>query len=240
LGVDLWRGENFRGQKIETGQVPEEIYERLTPLFLQDVIDTMRWQGIGTAATIAPFVFHGISVQTYPITPFSEAVKLKDNLSKRYFNGNMWDDIAPAAQKALREQHPEIGFYEDRAKTKRESAEFVGRIANETLQAGRRAYRQLPRSVRQTMKELAVPMPGLSRYIGSGWYLNDKRYKTYQNQVQARLSLILSDLVTDQDWKMLPIDVKREMLKEVISRTTAQIRLELVTKSNIEGIQQLE
>jgi hypothetical protein len=51
LAVDLWKGETFLGKKLKLSPagVSEQVYERLAPLFIQDVIDAMRLQGLGTA-----------------------------------------------------------------------------------------------------------------------------------------------------------------------------------------------
>jgi hypothetical protein len=240
LAVDLWRGETFLGKKITPQGIPENIYERITPLFIQDVIDTMRWQGIGTTAAIAPLAFHGITVQTYPVTSFQESTKYKDRLAKEYFNGARWDELGPEAQNALREAHPEIGFYEDKARTEREDVEFTGKIAQESFSAGQDILKKLPKAVRAEMDALSIPMPGLSRYIGNSWYLNNKRYKTYKRQVQLVLSSVLNDLIRDKDWKMLPLDVRREMIKEVIDNVKTNIRINLTTQSNIEDLQRFD
>lgn len=240
LAVDLWRGESFRGRKITPERIPENLYERVTPLFIQDVIDTMRWQGIGATAAIAPLAFHGITVQTYPVTTFQELTKLKDRFAKEYFNGSRWDEIGPESQLAIRESHPEISFYEDQARMEREDVEFTGKIADESFQAGRKIFKGLSKTIKNEMESLTVPMPGISRYIGSNWYLNDKRYKTYQRQVKTLLNVVLTDLIRDRSWRILPIDIRREIIKTAIDEVKTAIRLNITVNANIKDIQTLD
>ena len=240
LAVDIAKGETFRGKKITLGRMPENIYERTFPLFLQDVIDAMRYQGIGTAIATAPLGFHGITLQTYPVTPFQESIKYQNQLAKQYFNGAMWDEIGPAAQKVLTEHFPQIQFYKDKARLEREDMDFTAKLANESFNAGKNVFKKLPKAVKDELNNLSIPMPGLSRYIGNSWYLNDERYKTYQNHVQLILSGILNDLITDKDFMLLPMDIRRRMIQEIMDRTYAHVRLNLVTQANIKDVEQLK
>lgn len=236
LAVDLVQGKNFRGEKITTERIPENVYDRITPLFIQDVIDTMRWQGIGTAATIAPLAFHGITVQTYPKTTTQELIKYKDQLAQQYFNGMIWDEIGPKAQQMITETHPLITYYSDKVKREREDVTFTAKIANESFQAGRNVFDKLSKSVQNEMNSLVIPPPGLSRYIGSNWYLNDKRYATYQKQVQLLLDSVLTDIVSDPSWNSLPMDIRKTAIQEIIDRVTATVRKNITMQANINDV----
>ena len=189
LAVDLWRGETFRGEKLEltAGGVTQQIYDRAAPLFIQDVAEAFKHQGLAMAGIVAPLAFHGIGTQTYPTTLTQDVRSLKDRLSSQNFSGQIWDDLGPQAQKELREYFPQIGIMEAEAKMDREDFSFVGKILEEADQSGRAIQKKLPKPIRSELKKYILDVGNITRNIGSGWYLNDKKYAQYEKDISSAL-----------------------------------------------------
>ena len=87
LSVDLVRGETFIGEQLEATPegITKQAFERFTPLFIQDVVDAARYQGLTTAAIVAPLAGHGIGAMTYPVRPATEASRIKDVKSRQAY-----------------------------------------------------------------------------------------------------------------------------------------------------------
>lgn len=62
LTADLMRGTTATGEKLE---LTKESMDRLTPLYIQDIIDVLKEGDIGTALTVGIPAFFGAGTQTY-------------------------------------------------------------------------------------------------------------------------------------------------------------------------------
>jgi len=202
LSVDLVRGETFLGKQLEATPevISEQAYERFTPLFIQDVLDALRYQGLTSAAIVSPLAVHGIGAMTYPIRPSSEAARIKDSLSREVF-GKSWDEISDIGQKYLRESNPEIELVERKSRIERENFDLVARRLEEQRKVMNNIINKMPSSIRKDIDNFDVYISGLSRYVANGYYLNDKRYKEYQNKVKINMALHLSRLSRLDVWR---------------------------------------
>ena len=242
LAVDLWRGETFRGDKLKltAGDVGKQVYERAAPLFIQDVIEAAHYQGLTTASMIAPLAFHGIGVQTYPTTLTQDVRNLKDRLASQYFGGQGWDEVGPQAQTELREYHPQIELMEREAQIDREDFDFIGKILEEADKSGRTIQKKLPKPVRSELDKYVMDVGNITRNVGSGWYLNDKRYAQYKKDISLSLTKYLTLLINHPGYKQVPPEVRREMIDEVISAAKKDVRMRLVTQANYEDLKTRE
>lgn len=241
LAVDLWRGETFLGKKLRLapGDISEQFYQRLAPLFIQDVIDAIHYQGLPMAGAIAPLAWHGLGVQTYPTTLTQDVTALKNRLSKQYF-GVDWDEVGPEAQKAMREYNPHIGLMESEAKIDREDFDFIGKILSEADKTGRKIQRKLLSNIQNELKKYVIDIGNIGRNVGSSWYLNDKRYKTYQKELSIMLNKYLGLLINHPDYKAAPNEVKREVLQDAIDEIKKEGRMRLITQANYTDLQRRE
>lgn len=233
LAVDLWKGETFLGKKLElspTG-VSEQVYERLAPLFIQDVADAIKFQGLGTAGVIAPLAWHGLGVQTYSPTLTQEVRSYKDRRAKEYF-GVTWDELGPEAQKALSTYYPDIAVQEAQAKIDREDYSFIGKILEEADQTGRKVMSQLENSVRQELNKYVLDVGNIGRKVGADWYLNDSRYKAYQKEITQLFNKFMPKLINSAEYKSLSPQEKRAILQEGIDEIKKYARMKLTTEAN--------
>lgn len=241
LTVDLLRGETFLGKQLEMEPeiVAEQIQERLTPLFIQDLTDAIRYQGLNGAAVVAPLALHGVGAMTYPVTASSESARAKDVYAQKYF-GRKWDKLGPEPQRALRAYVPQISLAEEKAKTERENYDFIAKMKEEQAAAGRKIENNLSKSVKTELNRLIIHVGGLSKHIGTNWYLNPKRYKQYQSDTQNILNKILPKIINNRMWKTLPDEVQREVLKSFIDEAKKTARLKIIQQATINDLQHTE
>jgi len=240
LALDLYRGKTFRGEqlRLEPGPIAEQVYQRITPLFIQDVIETSRFQGVGMASVIAPMAFHGVGVQTYEPSLSDDLRKSKNILAHQYF-GKKWEDLGPDAQEAIKEYNPQLTIKEMEIKQKREDFDFIGKIIEESKDVSRKITKDLPKDVQAEFESLFIGIPGLSRNVGNGWYLNDKRYKIYQNDIRKMLKKYLSLIIRNPVYTSLDNDSKREILSDLIKEIKTKARMDLVANANFKDLEQL-
>lgn len=235
MAVDVARGETFLGEKLEVSpeKVTEQIYERFTPLFMQDVLDTMRYQGMTSAAIVTPLAFHGIGAMTYPKKASAESMRIKDTVSKETF-GIGWDDVGPVGQKLLMQNRPEIELAERKARLERENFDMVSKRIEEQQAVTKKMIKQLPAKVREEIKNTNTYIPGLSRYISNGWFLNDKRYSEYQKNVTIAMSLYLTKLMGLPAYKNAEPEMRALLIEEITEDIRKMVRDKITNEATIE------
>jgi hypothetical protein len=233
LPVDIIKGETFLGDKmtLDNADVMEQAFQRLTPLFIQDVVDAVRYQGLESVSYTAPSAFFGLSAQTYPETSSQQLYRLRNHYSQKVL-GKKWDDIGAAGQKVLRAGRPQIVEQEQRVKYERENYDFVGRMIEEQKAEGAKIQKNLPKDIRKALDDLNFEVSGMSRYIGNNWYLNEKRYKQYTDTTEKVLKKVLPKIIRSETWGQMPNALKREVLDELISMTKQTVRQEIINSAN--------
>jgi hypothetical protein len=237
LAIDIFTGQTFFGEKIDynSAQVDQMIYERLTPLFFQDVIDAMRYSGLSTGLMVAPLAWHGIGTLTYKPQAGSDLFHARNKFAQETFGQN-WDDIGPEAQKALTNAEPLLRQLEAQMKAERSDYSFLSLMLENQTKVTKQLQSKLPEAVQTEMRRLDFPMPGLSRTIGNGWYLNDKRYSEYQTLVQAQLQAVLPAIIESDGWKALPPLVRAKLLKNLFDDIYTRVRRLITNKANINDL----
>jgi len=241
FAVDLARGETFLGEPMEMTLpgVTKQMYDRFTPLFFQDVADAMRFQGLTSAAIVAPLALHGIGAMTYTPTPASEAAQLRDGIAMEVM-GKSWDKLSLYTQNLLKEARPEIIMAEKESQVSRKNFDMIAVNLKEQRRATDKIISKLPKEIRNQIKDLKVYIPGLSRRVGSGWYLNDTRYSAYQKMVGDSLSEYLPRLVDLPAWDKLEPAMKAALMEEVAEAVRKESIQNLMKTATMEDLIQLE
>lgn len=240
MAVDLARGETFLGEKLEVSpeKVAKQIHERFTPLFMQDVTDALRYQGMTSAAIVAPLVFHGIGAMTYPKKASSESGRIKDTISKETF-GVGWDDLGPVGQKLLMQNKPEIELAERQARIERENFDMVSKRIEEQQDVTKKMINHLPVKVKEEIKTVNAYIPGLTRHISNGWFLNDKRYLEYQKNTTIAMSLYLTKLMNLPAYKNAEPEMRALLIEEVVEDIRKRVRDKITQDATIEDFQHI-
>jgi|GEM_PF-3244305 len=234
--------ETYMGEKVrwESDFMTKYIADHVTPLFIQDLRDAAKYQGMGTSTYImAPLAVHGIGAQTYKTTPTQEAMELKNHLAHEYF-GAEWDALGPEAQEALREQRPAIEQFERQADYEREDYSFLGNLADQENEAGRRVEKKLNRRVQDELRKHMVKVGQLSRRIGKSWYLNHDRYKAYQKDLVKALNHAMPKVVNSPGWAGMGSEAQRTYLETTLNDAKKYVRQQIIDKANAEDFARRE
>jgi len=240
IATDIATQKTFIGKKWrwEPEFLTEYTLDHITPMFIQDVRDAIKYQGLGTALWTSPLAVHGIGVQTYEVRAGGESMNLKNHYAHRFFGAD-WDELGPEIQRALREAVPMIGVYEDRARIERENYARNNYIQEEQAEAGRKVRKKLSRDIQNELDRLELPFGGLSRRISSEWFLNEKRYEQYQKDLVPILNRIIPPLIKSREWAGLDPLMQRAMLEEVISECKKAVRQKIIDQATIKDLERI-
>lgn len=241
LIADIIAGQTFYGEAMstETKNIAEQIYQRLTPLFIQDVIDSMRFQGVSSGLYTAPLAFTGVGVQSYPVRPSTEVALEKNRVARETF-GVDWESLGPETQELMRLQNPIIEQKEKESKATKENFNYIARAKEKQFEAGKKVFESLPLDVQNEMTKLNVTIGGLSRALSTNWILNDKRYKKYQDLTSKLLNSILPTVIDKPGWsKLNPID-RQMILETLISKVKSAVRQHIISNAKVEDFQRLK
>jgi len=239
--IDLIKGETFYGDYVglEANSLVEQFYHRFVPFFIQDVADAIKYQGMGTALATAPLAFHGVGIQTYPLSPGTDVMLKKNELSMNVL-GRKWDELGPEVQDLMKIQFPEIETWERKANHERTSYSFISKIEKERDRTTKRISKSLPPDVQKEFDNLMIRPSGISRKISSDWYLNDKKYHQYEEGVSKAYRIVLTKLIRSSRWNKAPDSLKREMLKIVMDEIKTAIRQQIINEANMSDLRQLK
>ena len=114
LVFDLIKGEDFSGNKLEFtwDSIGTQAFNRLTPLFVQDMIESFSQNGSVKGLIALPSAF-GMGIITY-VDPVK---KMKDEAASS-FGKNSWDELLYADKLAILNDRPDIVAAEDEADIK--------------------------------------------------------------------------------------------------------------------------
>jgi hypothetical protein len=235
----MYRGEGFKGQLLEpTGEVVgEQFYERFTPLFLQDMRDAIKYQGLnGPTMVSSSLAFHGIGAMTYPEAESAKLGSMKNKYAQDFF-GETWDNLGPQSQKMLRMQYPAIEEQQKVVQQENLHKKARVRFIEEQRRSERQLRRSLPDGVTDQLDELLVDVGGLSRRVSGNWYLNDKRYLEYQFKVSTRLKEVLPKFL-EMNFDQSPQSqmFKAQYIEKIIDSIKKQVRFEITSNANMKDI----
>lgn len=240
LAVDAVRGETFLGEQLYASPevISREIYQRLVPMFIQDVVDVAKDRGLDkTAIGASLLALHGIGAQTYPVSPAGEGARLRDKYAMEY-SGRRWDELGPDIQGMIKEYHPDIELMQAKARLERENTGFLQRMVKEQDAVSRRIHNSLPKNIQNEMDRLYVKIPGLSRRVGMDWYLNTERYKAYADGVSELLNKMLPQIMLNSSWNTLPDEARSMVLNDMVGEIKAIVRNKLMVQATLNDLQQ--
>ena len=102
--VDFARGKTIMGEEMDIttpSGAGEQVFNRMAPLFAQDLIQAIRTEGALGALKTAPGVI-GLGVQTY-----ETVADVQNRLALASPAGVPWDQLTSGQQQRLEEEHPE-------------------------------------------------------------------------------------------------------------------------------------
>lgn len=241
--LDMWRGETSVGESRDIRNVDDmsqEIYTKLTPLFIQDLFSAFRYQGVSTTtATVGALSFLGATTSTYPMTKSTEASLRRNSLAQEAF-GAKWNDLGPDGQKYLREKFPEIEEMDRQVRFERDTGHFMQTIEKNLLKSQKKIRQSLPQDVRDELDGLGITLQGVNRRISSNWYLNDARYNEYEAGVLAGYKDVLPKVIRSPQWGKLTPAHKAWLIKKYTEAIRGEKRQQIIVRANTEDFQRIQ
>ena len=222
LVTDVFTGKKYTGKELNwfNANLENEFYQRLTPLAIQDVIDTSVTDGWPAGLLVLPATFYGMGIQTYKPTEYQQAERFKERIAIENL-GKSWDELSPVQQKQLRLKNPAIVDAERAAKFARTDYEFVGEIIEKEMAVGRNVENRLAPDIQQALESTGTSIGGLSRTFGQ-FRLNDRRYEQYQVLLAEQLNARLARRIRQKDWTAIS-DARKQTILEYIVRQSKDI-----------------
>lgn len=239
--LDIMRGQTFYGDYVglDANSLWEQFYHRFVPFVLQDLVDAVKYQGWQMGGIGFGLAFHGVGVQTYPMSPSAALISYKNSLSRTVL-GEDWDSLGNAAQRYMRAEFPEIETKERQYAWERGNFRFLNKMAKQREDTRKRITKALPADVREEFASLNLKVSGISRRIASNWFLNEKRFDEYEEITTGLYKDILTDFVRSDLWRSMPPDMKVEVATRIMNEIKTQARKVIINKANINDLQKLE
>jgi hypothetical protein len=259
VGVEVFTGRNFQGEKIwETpdweeyakmhkglaGEPVAKVGELLTktkvdkalflgarellkavlPQFTSDMFDAALDAGWGTVMSTGVADVLSANAQIYPEAASISMQKAQEKAAQIEYGKN-WDELGPNQQKKLTQQYKEIADWEQQAKFERSERDVEITVKPK--------YLDLPNDVSRILKQSKVPNPAVSRNIGSRFYLNDERFKKYQELAAGHIADRVTLLSDKEGWATATQEQKLTRLTEEIEAAKELARREILKEANL-------
>ena len=192
-GIDVLLGETLLGDPVEPTLefAKKTAFESLVPLFIQDVADAWKFQGVDAQFPISAILaFTGIGVQTWELAPFAELELARDSLARQTYGKN-YDNLSFSEVSMLDRDilvnHPGIVALEREVKFESDGVRFQMKIAQDERKSERFITKRIDKDLAADLNEIKLSIGGVSRTFGN-WRLNDAQYKEYQERVAKNIN----------------------------------------------------
>lgn len=235
FAVDMARGQDYMGNELDVS--PENLvnqgYQRFTPLFAQDIVNAIQYQGLGGPALLSSGLgLHGIGIQTYPESESTKLAEIKDHYSVMMY-GSSWQELGPTYQQLLKMEFPLIQEQEYNVSRELLSKTTQTRFIKDVRDSEKQILSNLPKGMRDELDKLLVDVGGISRNVGSGWYLNDQRYLRYKKDIADGLKEELPMFLGMN----LPPMFKKQFIEHVIETVKQEARNKLMADADMKDLQ---
>lgn len=215
----------------------KQLVNRLFPFFVQGTIQAAYNDGWPTGLLAGAEEFFSGSTVSYKPSKNTELANLR-NIAADFTYGKEWDELGPIEQQQLN-----ITFAQDFQKKEQEinkeqaqKETNIDRIIKQERKAGQKVLKQLQKPYQTLLTNAGVQI-GLSRTIGPepGWYLNDARFKQYQDSTAQILNDMMSRFANLPVGKEdLQPELQTNIMQELIN-TAKQIAAQQIIAQNIKA-----
>lgn len=265
LAWDILKGETVMGEELtpESFNIKKEAWERTVPMFIQDVRDSIRYQGLdGTGPIIsetalsipeqvkqiagelgrgiierpgtAALAFTGVGVQTWQPSKWTEVSKEQERLALETF-GKEWENLGPTQQKMIERTNPGLQQMRREATFEQTRATTAERFLKESFVAGRAVKKNLSPNIKTELNRLKIPIGNVPRTLGR-FILNDERFDLYQKMITNEINNI-APILSSSSYKKLNDTQKVRFLEGRIEQARNRARKRIRIGSIREGFE---
>lgn len=255
LILDAWNGRTFYGERfgapprgkvgdfLTEQNIPEwaqgvgkETWNRLMLLVVQDATDALIEEGYPMGVAAGTLAFYGTGVQTYEVSPSAKLQSARDDVARQIYNKN-WDELKPSQQKRLRRGKSIVSaeIESKRERRKLGPAQIGKHFLKDVLESGQRIHQSMPEEIQTELELIAMTTGGISKTIAGGYFLNDKRYETYEKYATEELERRLGRLIVSRGaiWRRTNQASKVKRAKKEITAAKARARKRLLRQIEI-------
>ena len=213
--------------------VGRETLTKFAPFFVQSALEAAWHDGWPLALAAGTDEFFSGQALSYKPSTYAKMQMVQDISAVTQYD-KLWDDLSPIQQQRLRKDVPEINALEERLSRERLPLEEID--LREQNRVAERIYRGLPSEMRKALKDVGVRVSGLSRRLGTDFWLNDARYKAYENLAAQEIEDRLSKRMRSTRWSQYTPTQREHLIKADIdsakARARAQVKL-LMTRGKL-------
>jgi len=215
--------------------IGKELYETFMFLPIQDVVEAGVIDGWISAIIAAPLAYHGITTMTYAPSEWTELKRLQNSVAREQYKKD-WDELLPKQQEDLRRLNDEK-FEEFETKLAQARLEEKSDYETEEEYQTRQYFkRSLPKDVQEEFYNIGLNPSGISRKIGD-WYLTDRRYEIYKEEVLRLYNKEISKRIRSKGWKDKKRKVKIRILRNLMDIQKEKVRMNLTRGKENERLQ---
>jgi len=235
--IDLIRNETPLGEEFTilpkdfsiNGITQSQLFNRFTPLIIEDILDAYDVEGINMALKVTPLVITGVGVQTHRLSDVSNLFLYKSQIAWLKY-GKGWDDISYAQQKLIKITHPEIAEKEKVIKATRGEMPQIDRTLENAMKVGKEIQNKLDPDIKEKLNGINYKMSGVQRTIADAFYLNDTRFQHLKDETVKNLNKLLKVLLDSKEYKDATFNDKIKKIDDVVVFIKDLSRLETLAK----------
>jgi len=200
--------------------ISKEVYERYMPFFVQSTLEAAWFDGWPQALGAGTDEFFSGQALTYEPSTNSELQMLQD-ISATQEHDKLWDDLTPRQQERLYKDIPEMEQLEMKKASEKMPPEEISLVKQN--RAARRIFKAMPADVKKELNAAGVKISAPARKIGD-FFLNDERYKAYEEYSRQEIEERLSKTISTIKWGRMDSVKRMKELKEDITKAKADAR----------------
>lgn len=224
-----WHEKFMESEKTEVAFfISKEVYDRFMPFFIQSAAEAAWFDGWPQALGSGTDEFFSGQALTYEPSTSAELQIVQDVAATQEFD-QLWDDLTPSQQAQLHSQIPEMERLEMKKASEKLPPEEIS-LAKQN-RAAKRIFKAMPDAVKKEMNAVGVRISAPSRKIGK-FFLNEDRYKAYENMVRQEVETSLSRRIETPRWETKSEVTRMRIMKDDIKRAKARATSRLLVAIN--------
>jgi hypothetical protein len=97
----------------------------------------------------------------------------------------------------------------------------------------------MPKDIQAEFDKLKMNLSGVSRTIDTDWFLNEKRYREYEQTTGRLYKTIFVDMMRHPMWDKTPDEIKVLLLQDIMDDIKKKVREDIIAKANIEDFEKV-
>ncbi len=237
IALDVLRKETRRGEelKFDKATIKSVAFNRLTFIFAKDIVEAIRHQGLdGSTPFSVVGAFHGLGVQTWPVSPFAQAALLQDKYALETF-GKLWQNLGPAQQQMIQKTNPDLEQLRRQGRFEQVAPVRLEKALRQSFEAGKNVESRIDPDVKTELERLQVSVGNVPRSLGR-FTLNDNRFEVFQQLLAGEINK-LKPILDSKSFRSLSDAHKVKFIEQRIQAARKRAAIQIKRIAAREGFQ---